>query len=323
MLDTINQSGIGNQPEIGQLPEPAEAETNGRRVVMRRAGFGAAAGALGIAAAGLLGSRPANASAATDAAIFNFALNFEYLGAEYYLRALTGQSIGTVAGVSLTGAGTQGTVSAPSATVPFQTQALAYYCERLALDEIGHVIFFRQALTAMGVQPIAEPTIDFVNAFAALAVAAGLAQPGGPPFNPYANEVSFLLGAYVLEDVCVTALAGAASLLTVGSNNVSFAASLLGAEGAQAGAIRGYLAEIGAGPATAAISLLRATLGGTFDNGTNANSNPFNFTNVDDNALVANRTTSQVLSIAYSNNAPGTNRGGFFPSGVNGSINTV
>ncbi len=316
MLDTINQPEMGNQPEIGQLPEPAEAETNGRRVVMRRAGFGLA-GLAGITAANLLTSRAANATAATDEAIFNFALNFEYLGAEYYLRALTGK--GVSAYTSVTGVGTPGTVSAPGATVPFKTTALAYYCKQLALDELGHVNFFREAL---GSAAIAEPTIDFVDAFAGLAVAAGLAEPGGPPFNPYANEVSFLLGAYVLEDVCVTALAGAAALLTV-PNNIAFAASLLGAEGAQAGAIRGYLAEIGAGPATAAISLLRATLGGTFDNGTNANSNPFNFTNVDDNALVARRTTSQVLSIAYSSNVPGTSRGGFFPSGVNGTITTV
>ena len=320
MLDTINQPEADALPD---LPESAEAESNGRRVVMRRAGFGLAGLA---AAAGLLSSRKAEAlgtpNPTMDAAIFNFALNFEYLGAEYYLRALNGNSIGTVPGVSLTGAGPQGTVSAPTPAVPFQTTALAYYCERLATDEIGHVIFFRQALTAAGVQPIAEPTIDFVDGFAALAINAGLAEPGGPPFNPYANEVNFLLGAYVLEDVCVTALAGAAALLTV-PDNIAFASSLLGAEGAQAGAIRGYLAEIGAGAATNAISKLRATLGGTFDNGTDADGNPFNFTNVDYNGQVARRTTSQVLSIAFGNNAPGTNKGGFFPSGVNGDILSV
>ncbi len=307
MLDTTNQ------PEATALPEPAELETNGRRVVMRRAGFGLA----GVAAAGLLASRPANATAATDEAIFNFALNFEYLGAEYYLRALTGQPLSTFAGV--TGMGNQGTVSAPSSTVKFQTTALRYYCQQLANDEIGHVNFFREAL---GSAAIAEPTIDFVDGFAAVAVAAGLAEPGGPPFNPYASEVSFLLGAYLLEDVCVTALAGAAALLTI-PNNIAFAASLLGAEGYQAGAIRGYLAEIGAGAATAAISTLRATLGGTFDNGTNADGNPFNFTNVDYNGQVARRTTSQVLSIAYGNNTPGTIKGGFFPNSVNGSIFSV
>ena len=310
MLDTTNQ------PDIGQLPEPAENETNGRRVVMRRAGFGLA----GIAAAGMLASRPAQAATAnpaSDEAIFNFALNFEYLGAEYYLRASTGKPLSAFSAV--TGTTTPGTVSAPTGPVPFQTTALAYYCQQLATDEIGHVQFFREAL---GSAAIAEPTIDFVDAFAALAVAAGLAEPGGPPFNPFASEVAFLLGAYVLEDVCVTALAGAAALLTI-PNNIAYAASLLGAEGCQAGAIRGYLAEIGAGAATNAISMLRATLGGTFDNGTNADGNPFNFTNVDYNGQVARRTTSQVLSIAYSNNATGTNKGGFFPSGVNGTITTV
>ncbi len=307
MLDT------NNQPEARQLPEPAEAETNGRRVVMRRAGFGL----VGVAAAGLLASRPARATTATDEAIFNFALNFEYLGAEYYLRAATGKPLSSFAAV--TGVGTQGTVSAPTGPVPFQTEALAYYAQRLALDELGHVLFIREALGSVA---IAEPTIDFVDAFAGLAVSAGLAEPGGPPFNPFASEVAFLLGAYVLEDVCVTALAGAAALLTI-PNNIAYAASLLGAEGGQAGAIRGYLAEIGAGAATNAISLLRATLSGTFDNGTDADGNPFNFTNVDYNGLVARRTTSQVLSIAYSNNAVGTNKGGFFPSGVNGTITTV
>ena len=122
----------------------------------------------------------------------------------------------------------------------------------------------------------------------------------------------------MLEDVCVTALAGAAALLS-DPTNVAYAASLLGAESYQAGAIRGYLAEIGAGDATNAISALRAKLGGTFDNGTSVTGNPFNFTNVDIEAQVARRTPSQVLAIAYGSNVPGTTQGGFFPVGVNGS----
>lgn len=308
MLDVISQN------EGSPLPEPAEMETNGRRVVMRRAGFGIA----GIAAAGLLASRPANASAATDEAIFNFALNFEYLGAEYYLRAVTGKGLSSFSAVTGVG-GSPGTVTGGS-PVPFQTEALAYYAQQLANDELAHVLFVRQAL---GDLAIAEPTIDLVNSWQTLAVAAGLSTAdSSTPFNPYANEVNFLLGAYILEDVCVTALAGAAALLTV-PDNISYAASLLGAEGYQAGAIRGYLADIGGGDATNAISALRATLGGTFDNGTNADGNPWNFTNVDYNGQVARRTTSQVLSIAYGTNAVGTNKGLFFPNGVNGSITTV
>ena len=44
---------------------------------------------------------------------------------------------------------------------------------------------------------------------------------------------------------------------------------------------------------------------------------------VDSNALAIKRTTSQVLSIVYASSTPGTKKGGFFPNGVNGNINTV
>jgi len=304
MLDMNIQSAF-DQNEIAD-----ESATNGRRVVMRRAGFGLAS----LAAASLLTSRPA-AAATTDADVFNFALNFEYLGAEYYLRAVTGQGLSAFS--SVTGVGTQGTVVGGS-PVPFQSPSVAYYAQQLANDELAHVRFIREAL---GTAAIAEPTIDLADSWSLLAEAAGLAPAGGS-FNPYANEVNFLLGAYVLEDVCVSALAGAAMLLT-NPNNVSYAASMLAAEGYQAGAIRGYLSDIGGGAATNAISALRATLSGTFDNGTDADSNPFNITNVDYNGQVARRSTSQILSIAYGTSVSGTSKGLFFPNGVNGAITTI
>ena len=304
MLDTTDQTGTG------ALPEPAEMETNGRRVVMRRAGFGLA----GIAAAGLLTSRTANAlgtlNPAMDMAVFNFALNFEYLGSEYYLRAVTGKGLAGIPGT----AGSSTAVNGGS-LVPFQNTAIAFYAQQLANDELGHVQVIREVL---GSQAIPEPNIDLVNSWNTLASLAGL----GSSFNPFASEVNFMIGAYILEDVCVTALAGAAALLSV-PTNIAYAAGLLGAESYQAGAIRAYLADVGGGTVTNAISALRAKLGGTFDNGTNADGNPFNFTNVDANGQVARRTTSQVLSIAYGSNTPGTNKGGFFPNGVNGTINTV
>jgi hypothetical protein len=305
MLDVISQN------EKSPLPEPAEMETNGRRVVMRRAGFGIA----GIAAAGLLASRPANASPATDEAIFNFALNFEYLGAEYYLRAATGKGLSSYSAV--TGTGTQGTVTGGSA-VPFQTTALAYYAQQLANDELAHVLTVREVL---GSAAIAEPSIDLADSWTVLATAAGLIAPG-QSFNPFADEVSFLLGAYVLEDVCVTALAGAAALLT-NPTNIAYAASFLGAEGYQAGAIRGFLSNIGAGAATDAISALRAKLSGVGDNGTSVAGNPFNLTNVDTNGQNYRRTPQQVLAIAYGSSAAGTAGGLFFPNGVNGSVTVV
>ncbi len=258
---------------------PAHRDRPPQHPARARSGRGHDRGRGHAAVGGLtLGSRPAWAQGVTDADLFNFALNFEYLGAEYYLRGLTGQGLPAAL---LTGTGTQGTVAA-GGPVPFQSAAIAQYVQRLAVDELGHVQFIRAVL---GATAIAEPAINLsVANWSTLAIAAGLIVPG-QTFNPYASDVGFLLGAYVLEDVCVTALAGAARYIT-NPNDLAAAAGLLGVEGYQAGGIRTLLANVGAGAATDAISALRARLSGVGDNGTLVGSLAYNFTNTDTNALV-------------------------------------
>ena len=281
----------------------------GRRGAMRALGAGSAVAASFAASAAVVGSSPALAQGVSDTDIFNFALNFEYLGAEYYLHGLTGQGLPA----SLTGGtGAPGSVVA-GGPVPFQSAAVAQYVQRLASDELAHVQFIR---AVNGPAAIARPQIDLVNSWTALAIAAGLIVPG-QTFNPYASDIGFLIGAYVLEDVCVTALAGAARLLS-NPNNVEAAAGLLGVEGYQAGAIRTLLANLGAGQVTDAISTLRAALSGVGDQGTLAQGIAFNFTNTDINALVFRRTPRQILNIAYG--AVNASQGGFFPNAVNGNI---
>ncbi len=285
-----------------------------RRGMIRSTGIGLA----GIAAAGLLATSTrasAATTAYTDTDLFNFLLNFEYLGANYYLHAVTGE--GLSAYTSVTGVGKPGEVVG-GALVPFQTPAIAHYAQQLANDELAHAEFIRELL---GTAVIAQPAVDIADSWTVLAQAAGLITPG-QAFNPFENEVNFLLGAYALEDVCVTGLTGAAALLS-DPTNIAYAASLLGAEGYHGGAIRGFLSNIGAGVATNAISNLRAKLSGVADNGTDAAGNPFNITNVDQNGQAYRRTPSQVLSILYGNNASGTASGLFFPFGVNGTITTV
>lgn len=284
-----------------------------RRSVVR--GFGAKALGAAVlattAGAGLLAATGEARAAVSDADILNFALNFEYLGAEYYLRAISGSGLDASL---LTGTGTQGSVTGGS-PVPFNGSAIVSYAQRLAVDEIAHVTFLRAVL---GSAAISEPSINLSTSWTTLAIAAGLISPG-QTFNPFADPISFLLGAYVIEDVCVTALAGAARLLT-DPNNVEAAAGLLATEGYQAGMIRTLLSDLGAGQATDAISNLRASLSGVADDvGTSIPGQAYNFVPNDSNGLVFRRTTSQVLNIAYGGGA--ASGFGFFPNRVNGIIN--
>ncbi len=193
--------------------------------------------------------------------------------------------------------------------VPFSTTQGAFTAIRIAIDELSHVEFLRGAL---GAAAVAEPTIDLQTSFTTLAVAAGLIQ-SGQTFNPFASELDFLIGAYIFEDVGVTAYAGAAGSIS-NPTNLSYAASILAVEAYHAGAIRLALAQQNQGTTTDAISALRAKLSGVGDTGTNAYGNPFNFSNVDASGLAFRRTPAQVLSIVYGG---GTSSGLFFPNGIN------
>ncbi len=300
-----------------------------RRLSMRRRGIGVA-GAAALAGIGLMGaSRSAMATNGNnttfgqpagppDADIFNFALNLEYLEAEFYLYAATGSGLSAA---DRTGSGTQGTVS-PGALVPFRSPAIQQYAQRIAVDEQAHVKFIRAVLN--GAAPglaVAEPTIDVGigpnSAFSKLAVAAGLIV-SGQTFNPYADDISFLLGASIFEDVGVTAYAGAARYIGT-PDYVEAAAGILAVEAYHSGAIRTLLSNIGAGVAFGLISNLRKTLSGKNDDqGILIPGNNYNFLPNDINALAFRRSTSQVLNIVYGNTT--ATPGLFFPTGMNGNI---
>ncbi len=302
IADTDNGS-IAARLRSGELRLP-------RRSVLKT---GALAGA-GAAAGSLPFTRSARAATFTiaDADVLNFALNLEYLEANYYLLGVTGAALPA----TLTGGGPAPTAPATTA-VPFQTPQLAYYFQRIAADEQAHVNFIRAAL---GTAAVAQPQIDFMTSFTTLAQAAGLIG-AGQTFNPFASEIDFLIGSYVFEDVGVTAYAGGGAYLQLGGANIAYAASVLAIEGYHAGAIRGYLASQGGGTVTNAISNLRAKLSGAADdNGTDLSAtggNPFNIVNGDTSAQCFRRTFNQVLSIVY---AGGTAGGLFFPAGTNGTI---
>jgi hypothetical protein len=286
----------------------------------RRDIFTQALGGAIIAAAGgtLLAAKAAHAQAITDADILNFALNLEYLEAEFYTLATRGVTIEQL-GVLVTGVGTAGGVTVkPNPRVSFTDPLVRQLAEEVAADERAHVVFLRGAL---GSAAVARPAIDLVNSFNIAAQAAGI--PGG--FDPFANETNFLLGAFIFEDVGVTAYKGAARLIQNRSFLVA-AAGILGTEAYHAGAIRTRVYQ--AGPQAQQLSQLISNLRDTLDGGGDqdqgvAEGGTANVVPTDANGIAFSRTASQVLKVVYANSATGISRGGFFPSGVNGRINTT
>jgi Ferritin-like domain len=281
----------------------------------------------GAALAGLaLGQVASAQTAVTDTDILNFALNLEYLEAEYYTIATSGMTIDQM-GIGVTGTGTQGTViikngSYASAQVPFANTAIQAYANETATEERKHVAFLRNAL---GSAAVAQPSLDLLNSFNGLAVFAGI----GASFDPFASDVNFLLGSYIFEDVGVTAYLGAAALITTPAY-LDAAAGILAVEAYHAGLIRTALYGLDAATPSAGInatatkiSKARATLDGTGTDdiglGTTTNSigTASTIVNADVNTLAFVRTTAQVLAIVY---AGGVANGGFFPASLNGTI---
>jgi hypothetical protein len=195
--------------------------------------------------------------------------------------------------------------------VSFKTPAIQQYAQEIANHEQAHVQFLRKAL---GSAAVSRPAIDLTNSFNAAAMAAGI----GSTFNPFADENSFLVGAFVFEDVGMTAYHGAAGLLS-DKNNLAAAAGILATEAYHAGTIRTLITQLGdpyLGFANK-ISALRAAAGGgaeTMLDGTH-------IVAADSNSISYDRTTDQVLHIVYLNAAAGVvSKGGFFPNGLNGTI---
>ena len=278
----------------------------------------------GVALAGFAFTPKADAATVNDNDILNFALNLEYLEAQFYSLAVNGVTIDQ---------GPQKIPLAPNAAT------LGAYATETATEEGKHVLFLQGAL---GPLAVSMPSINLSTSFDALASLATI----GAAFDPFASDANFLIGAYIFEDTGVSAYHGAAPLITdkkvvfpaaIGIHAVEayhaglvrYSISRLDAESSTPGALTGYTQlistlrynvanpkgspntttdDIGVTSTKVALNSSAATYNAITladaPNGTTRSSTSPGL------SIAAGRSTTQILAITSA----------FFPNGLNGTI---
>ena len=234
-----------------------------RRKFLKRAG----ATGLGVAAMTMMGGSlgKLNAATFTDADILNFALNLEYLEAEFYLKSTWGTTLvglGVISSSQQTGATTGGKM------VSFSGANIAFVASGLRTDEVEHVKYLRAAL---GSAAVPKPAINLD------ALGYG-----------FANVNDFMKLGRQFEDVGVSAYLGAAPLIQ-SKTYLDAAGRILATEAQHSGSIR--LACIWYGVNSPAVDSQDVPP---------TEQNPFC---VDSTALSIPRTAAQVLNIVYGGGA--------------------
>lgn len=253
-----------------------------RRSFLKGAGM-TGLGLAGAAMIGTIASNPQKAEASTavsDIDILNFALNLEYLEAEFYAKSTfnaTLVQLGVISAADTTGP-TTGGHRVPNFSASWQaTMATA-----VRMDEIAHVKYLRAAL---GSRAVKKPAINLD------ALGYG-----------YSSVASWLKLARQFEDVGVSAYLGAAPLIT-SKAYLAAAGAILATEAQHSGSFR--LACVMTGVTSPAVD------------SHDVPPTPKNLYDVNGNALSIARTPSQVLNIVYHG---GRCAGGFYPNGMNGTI---
>lgn len=267
--------------EKGIIDELIEKAPNRRRFVRNLGLASAAVGALGV------GAKKGLAQTVQDSDILNFALNLEYLEAEFYTVATTGMNI-SQAGLTITGSGASGATTGGS-MVTFTDSAVQAIAMELAHDEQTHVTLLQGAIAGLGAQAIAKPAINL------------------GALGSFTSMNTFLTLARVFEDIGVTAYGGAAPLIT-SKTILGYAARVLATEAFHSGNIRYQIARLG---------ITTTPLDGADHVPPPSGTQYFN---TDSNAISEVRTPGQVLYLAFG--AANATSGAFFPSGVNGILNT-
>lgn len=304
---------LDSAASVGKLKKIAAGRAVNRRHFMAALGMtGAAAGAGLLSGCSTTTTAVATTvpnQAQTD--VLNFILNIKLLEATFYAYITTGNDL---SGAALLNSGAVTGAPAKLTFTGTNAQQITDMLNEIYFDEKNHVTTLINVLAS---SVVFRPAINLA-AYGAITATNALAI------------------ARLLEDVGVTAIAGAMAGLT--TSDLTVTSQMLGAESFHSGAVRlvsiqnptiaTYIKadsidvppiDLGSAAAAAAGPTAAGGMFATAGSATSSASTPAGFT--------FTRTSSQVLAVAYG--APGTpaasgaGSGGFFPNGVNGNIKTV
>ncbi|KAI3676737.1 hypothetical protein L1987_86350 [Smallanthus sonchifolius] len=263
----------------------------------------------------------------SDMNLLEFPLNLEYFEAEYFLFGSMGKGLDTIE-PDLATAGPP-PIGAQQANLSLLVRDII---TQFGYQEIGHIRMIKKTI-----QGFPRPLLNLSADSFATVMNAAFEIPLSPPFDPYANDINYLISCYVIPYVGLTGYVGANPKLRSPISR-KLVAGLLGVESGQDAVIRSLLYERAnekvvpyettVAEFTQKISQLRDKLGnsGLKDEGLKVpielgaeKKTQGNVLAGDEDSLAYGRTPQEILRIVYGTgdeHAPG----GFYPNGGHGVI---
>lgn len=263
----------------------------------------------------------------SDIDLVEFPLNLEYFEAEFFLWGALGYGLDVV-DPSLTMGGPSPIGPKLAKLSPLIRDVIAQF----AYQEVGHLRAIKST-----VKGFPRPLLNLTAESFATVMNSAFGRPLMPPFDPYANEINYLLASYVIPYVGLTGYVGANAKLR-SARAKRLVAGLLGVESGQDAVLRTLLYErslrkvkpygVTVAEFTDRISILRNKLGGEGlkDEGLVVRKAFGAEGLIRGNVLAGNkysiayeRTPEEILRIVYGGGSEST-PGGFYPKGADGSI---
>ncbi|KAJ4762186.1 Desiccation-related protein PCC13-62 [Rhynchospora pubera] len=239
----------------------------------------------------------------SDVDLLEFPLNLEFLEAEFFLWGSLGHGLDKAA-PNLTDGGPPPIGGKKANLDPLTHDIIMQF----AFQEVGHIRAIKKTIKGFP-----RPLIDISPGNFAKLMDMAFKQKLNPPFDPYANELNYLLASYVIPYVGLTGYVGANPKLQTAQAK-RLVAGLLGVESAQDAVIRGLLYERAlqkVEPYDITVAEFTGRISKPEKQDRQARS--------DADSLSYDRTPEEILRIVYSTGNEHT-PGGFFPECADGRI---